>query len=137
MFGPVLNSFSLNPLTEIVYPVAPVESRVKSDFDSQHPAYKTVLLSPPALAFLQIQNKDNDKIVLLAPPCPWWRRKCFAAAAAVIICSNGSWAMANDKGTTGEGAVFSSKPFDTLLMTNCMICCCARASSPMTAAEAL
>ena len=30
----------------------------------------------PALPFLQIQNKNNDNIVLLAPPRPWrrWRR---------------------------------------------------------------
>ena len=99
--------------------------------------YKTVLLSPPALAFLQIQNKDNDDIVLLAPPRPWRRRKCFAVAAAIIICSKGSMPVVNGKRTSGEGASSSCTPFAALLVTNCVICRRGRALSTLAAAEAL
>ena len=84
--------------------------------------YKTVLLSPPALAFLQIHNKDNDDVALLAPPRPWRRRKCFAVVAAIIICSKGSRPVVNDKRTSGEGASSSRTPFAALLVTNCVIC---------------
>ena len=62
-----------------------------------------VLLLHPTVAFLQIQNKDNENIVLLAPPCPWRQRKAFAAATAIIICSNGSrCAMIGERGNRSD-----------------------------------
>ena len=96
-----------------------------------------VLFLHPALKFLQIQNKDNDDIVLLAPPRPWLRRKCSAAAAVAAICSNGPLLLMNGKGISGEGAASSCTPFITLLMTNCVICRHVSASFPLSAAEAL
>ena len=56
------------------------------------------LLHPP-LSFLQIQNKDNGGIALLALPRPWLLQKCFAATAAIAICSNGSRPAMNGKRT--------------------------------------
>ena len=88
-----------------------------------------VLLWHPPLSL--IQNKDNGSIVLLVPPRPWQRRKCFAVVAVNSISSNGPTPVANDKRTRGEGADSSYMPFAPLLMMNCVICRRASAPSPL------
>ena len=77
----------------------PVTQGQNFDSDSQYPDYllhcKTNFLLHPGLSFLQIQNKDNDNVTLLAPSRPWQRRKCFAAAALIDIALDGSRPVLN------------------------------------------
>ena len=88
------------------------------------------------IVFLQIQNKNNDDIVLLAPPRPWQRRKCFAAEVATAVCLNGPRPVVNGKRTNGEWDSSSCTLFAAPLMMNCIICRCASALLPLAEAKA-
>ena len=94
---------------------------------------KMILLLQSDLPFLQIQNKDNGDIALLAPPCPWRQRKCFAVVAANATCSNGSRLAMNDERTRWEEGGLVCTPVSSLLMMNCVIC--RRASVPSSLAR--
>ena len=99
--------------------------------------YKTVLLSPPGLAFLQIQNKDNDDIVVLAPPRPLRQRRCFAAATFIAIALNGSRPVVYGTRIGGEGAGPGCTPIAPPRTMNCTKDHRAGAPSPLAATEAL
>ena len=96
-----------------------------------------ISLLHPALSFLQIQNKVNDNIVLLAPPCPWQHRKCVVAAVATATWFELVKARGNSKRTSGVGDSSSCVPFTALLMMNCIICRHLSALFPLAATEAL
>ena len=81
----------------------------------------------PALPFLQIQNKDNDNIVLLAPPRPWRRQRRFTAAVFTAIESNKSRTGLNGKRISGEDGGLVCTTFAPRLMMNYMIRRCADA----------
>ena len=65
--------------------------------------YKTVLLSPPGLAFLQIQTNDNGNVVVLASPRLWRQRGCFSMAMLIAIALNGSRPVLYGAKIGGEG----------------------------------
>ena len=75
----------------------------------------------PALPFLQIQNKDNGNIVLLAPPRPWRRRRRFTAALLTAIKSNRS-SPVNDKRIRGEEGVLICTTFAPRLLMAEALC---------------
>ena len=99
--------------------------------------HKTVLLSPPGLALLQIQNNDNDNVVVLAPRRPWRQRRCFAATALIAITLNGSRPVMYGTRIGEEGTGPGCTPIAPPRTMNCTNNCRAGAPSPLAATEAL
>ena len=99
--------------------------------------YKTVLLSPPGLAFLQIKNNDNGNVVVLTPPCLWRRRRCFAAATLIGIALNRSRLVINGARIDGEGTGSGCTLIASPQTINCTNNHRAGAPLPMVATEAL
>ena len=95
------------------------------------------MLLPPGLAFLQIQNKDNDDIVVLAPPRPWRQRRCSAAATLISIALNGSRPIVYGTRIGGEGAGPGCAPIAPPRTMNYTNDHRAGAPSPLAATEAL
>ena len=56
---------------------------------SLHWKMATYAFAPCIAISTKNKNKDNGNIVLLAPPCLWWRRKCFGNTSINLWgCSN-------------------------------------------------
>ena len=98
---------------------------------------KTVLLSLPDLAFLQIQNKDNDDNVVLVPPRPWRQQRCSTAATLIAIALNGSMPVVYGTRISGEGAGPGCTPIAPLRTMTCTNDHHAGALLPLAAMEAL